>query len=353
MLSFIPFLLAQASDPPEALVQPTTKLVNERALILVAIVLIALTCLVAIGQYIRRQPEANIDQAVVRNFNKRVNSWLTIFVLLVVSVLLQNVVVPVVLFGLVSFWALREFITMTPTRSGDHRTLFWVILGFTPLQYVLVGLNQYELFTVMIPVYASLFIPARIAFTSDHKRFLERAAKIQFGLLICVYALSHTPALLYLNLQTWDPVLGEKVHWEGSTAGLLFFFIMIVQFSDMLHFVWDRMFGKHVIAPTINATKTWEGLIGTACCTALTGMLVQRLLPVTPFTWYGAGFMALLISVMASSGSMTMSAIKRDRGITDYGTLVQGHAGVLDRIDSICFAAPIFFHATRFFLGNN
>ena len=118
---------------------------------------------------------------------------------------------------------------------------------------------------------------------------------------------------------------------------------MIVQFSDMLHFVWDRMFGKHVIAPTVNATKTWEGLIGTACCTALAGMLVQRLLPVTPFTWYGAGFMALLISVMASSGSMTMSAIKRDRGVTDYGTLVQGHAGVLDRIDSICFAAPIFF----------
>jgi len=242
---------------------------------------------------------------------------------------------------------------MTPTRSGDHRTLFWVILGFTPLQYVLVGLNQYELFTVVIPVYASLFIPARIAFTSDHKRFLERAAKIQFGLLICVYALSHTPALLYLNLNTWDAASETKIPWEGSTAGLLFFFIMIVQFSDMLHFVWDRMFGKHVIAPTINATKTWEGLIGTACCTALAGMVVQRLLPVTPFTWYGAGFMALLISVMASSGSMTMSAIKRDRGVTDYGTLVQGHAGVLDRIDSICFAAPIFFHATRFFLGSS
>ena len=351
MLSFIPLFLAQASEPPEAIAQ--TPLLNQRALILVAIVLVALTCLVLVGQYIRRQPEANIDQAIVRNFNKRVNSWLTIFVLLVVSVLLQNIVIPVVLFGLVSFWALREFITMTPTRSGDHRTLFWVILGFTPLQYVLVGLNQYELFTVMIPVYASLFIPARIAFTSDHKRFLERAAKIQFGLLICVYALSHTPALLYLNLNTWDPSLKKQVHWEGSTAGLLFFFIMIVQFSDMVHFVWDRMFGKHVIAPTINATKTWEGLIGTACCTALTGMLVQRLLPVTPFTWYGAGFMALLISVMASSGSMTMSAIKRDRGITDYGTLVQGHAGVLDRIDSICFAAPIFFHATRFFLGNH
>jgi phosphatidate cytidylyltransferase len=334
-------LIADASPP----------LLNGTALVLVTVVLVTLLVLVAVGRYIKRQPEANVDQAIIRNFNKRVTSWLIIFVLLVVSVMLNNRVVPVVLFGLVSFWALREFITMTPTRSGDHRTLFWVILGFTPLQYVLVGLNQYELFTVVIPVYASLFIPARIAFTSDHKRFLERAAKIQFGLLICVYSLSHTPALLNLKLNTWDPDLGAKVPWDGSNAGLLFFFIMVVQFSDMLHFVWDRMFGKHVIAPTVNATKTWEGLIGTACCTALAGMLVQRLLPVTPFTWYGAGFMALIISVMASSGTMTMSAIKRDRGVNDYGTLVQGHAGVLDRIDSICFAAPIFFHATRFFLG--
>ena len=349
MLPFVFNLFAQTADAPP--MQAQTPLLNGRALILVAFVLVALSCLVAIGRYIKRQPEASVDQAIIRNFNKRVTSWLIIFVLLVVSVLLNNVIIPVVLFGLVSFWALREFITMTPTRSGDHRTLFWVILGFTPLQYVLVGLNAYELFTVVIPVYASLFIPARIAFTSDHKGFLERAAKIQFGLLICVYALSHT--LLYLNLYTWDSALEQKVPWQGSTAGLLFFFIMVVQFSDMLHFVWDRTFGKHVIAPTVNATKTWEGLIGTACCTALTGMLVQRVLPVTPFTWYGAGFMALLISVMASSGSMTMSAIKRDRGVTDYGTLVQGHAGVLDRIDSICFAAPIFFHATRFFLGSN
>jgi phosphatidate cytidylyltransferase len=117
----------------------------------------------------------------------------------------------------------------------------------------------------------------------------------------------------------------------------------------MLHFLWDRLFGRHVIAPAVNATKTWEGLLGAACCTSLVGMVIQVLLPVTPFTWWGAGFMALIISVMASSGSMTMSAIKRDRGVKEYGTLVLGHAGVLDRIDSICFAAPIFFHLTRYF----
>ena len=125
----------------------------------------------------------------------------------------------------------------------------------------------------------------------------------------------------------------------------------MVQVSDMFHFIWDRLFGRHVIAPTINSTKTWEGIIGSAVCTAICGILVELLFfNVTPFTWYGAGLMALLISVMGSSGTMTMSAIKRDRGIKDYGTLVTGHAGVLDRIDSVCFAAPIFFHLTRSWL---
>jgi phosphatidate cytidylyltransferase len=324
-------------------------LLNLSTVILVLMVLVSLGALLLVGQVLKRQPESNFDPAIIRSFNRRVAAWLTIFVILVVALLL-NKTVTVILFGLVSFWALREFITMTPTRRGDHRTLFWVLFLFTPLQYVLVGFNNYSLYTIVIPVYASLFIPARIAFTSDHKRFLERTAKIQFGLLICVYALSHAPAMLYLNLATLDPSNNQLVEWQGKPAGLLFFFIVIVQLSDMLHFVWDRLVGKHVIATSVNSTKTWEGLIGSACCTAVCGILIQLVLPVTPFTWYGAGFMALVTSTMASSGSMTMSAIKRDRGIKDYGTLVQGHAGVLDRIDSVCFAAPIFFHVTRFVL---
>ncbi len=353
--------------PGLGLVGPSAngKLLDPRTIILVLIVLVTLTIFLFVGQILKRRPESHIDPAIIRNFNKRVTTWLTICALLVVALFFQIKVVTVVLFGFVSFWALREFITMTPTRRGDHRTLFWVLFGFTPLQYVLVGLDLYAIYTIMIPVYASLFIPARIAFTSDHKRFLERTAKIQFGLLICVYSLSHAPALLNLDdLVTFNTSAAQAgdqamlpdgaVPWDGSTAGLLFFFIVMVQVSDMLHFVWDRLFGKYVIAPSVNTTKTWEGLIGAACCTVLVAMLLQSLLPVTPFTWYGAGFMALLISVMASSGSMTMSAIKRDRRVKDHGTLVMGHAGVLDRIDSLCFAAPIFFHATRLFLdGEN
>ena len=318
---------------------------------LVLVVLVSLGALLAAGQTLKRKPESHIDPAILRNFNKRVTSWLTICVMLVIALMLHRSVT-IALFGFVSFWALREFITMTPTRRGDHRTLFWVLFGFTPLQYVLVGIDNYDLFTIVIPVYASLFIPARIAFAGDHKRFLERTAKIQFGLLICVYSLSHAAALLNLKLAKWNSDTGVWEAWENGpndTYGLLFFFIAIVQVSDILHFLWDRLFGRHVIAPAVNATKTWEGLLGAACCTSLVGMVIQVVLPVTPFTWWGAGFMALIISIMASSGSMTMSAIKRDRGVKEHGTLVLGHAGVLDRIDSVCFSAPIFFHLTRFF----
>ena len=346
-------------------------------ILLVFITIVVMGLLLFIGQILKRQPETNFDPAIIRNFNKRVATSLTMCVVLVIA-LMASEFLTVFLFGLVSFWALREFITMTPTRRGDHRTLFWVFFLFTPLQYVFVAnipenylsmsrINAFSLFTLVIPVYGMLFIPARIAFTSDHKRFLERSAKIQFGLLICVYALSHAPALLYLDLKSFNPPTGSigtamqggtdslaaglgMQEWNGSPAGLLFFLLVIVQLSDMLHFVWDRVAGNRVIASTVHPTKTWEGLIGAACSCALLGILIQLILPITPFTWHGAGLMALLISVMASSGGMTMSAIKRDRRVKDYGTLVQGHAGVLDRIDSLCFAAPIFFHVTRIFL---
>jgi phosphatidate cytidylyltransferase len=262
----------------------------------------------------------------------------------------------VVLFGLVSFWALREYITMTPTRRGDHRTLFWTFFILLPGHYALVALGQwyswtYEFYTTLIPVYASLFIPARIAISGDPKRFLERVAKIQAGLLICVYALSHAPALLSLDLrrssgQPWivDAVSGAS----GSNAGLLFYFILLTQLNDVFGYLWGQLFGRHVIAPQINASRTWEGFVGGLLSTMLVGSLLWQ---VTPFQIQEAACMAMAVAVAGFAGGMTMSAIKRDRGVSDYGTLVSGHAGVLDRIDSICFAAPVFFHLTRYFFS--
>ena len=300
-----------------------------------------------VGQFMGRQPETSVSPALVQMFNLRVQAWWLMGAILVAGLLLGRVGT-VVLFGLVSFWALREFITMTPTRRGDHRALFWVFFAFTPAQYVLVGLGQsyYDLYSVLIPVYASLFIPARIAMAGDHKRFLERSAKIQSGLLICVYALSHTPALLDLRLQT--RVNGELAPWSGSRPGLLFYFVLLVQLADVFQFAWGKLLGRRVIAPAINASRTWEGFIGGALSTTVLGALLYW---ATPFTLWGSACMALIIAVMGFAGSMTMSAIKRDRGVEDYGTLVQGHAGVLDRIDSLCFAAPVFFHLTRVTVG--
>ena len=349
-------LIAEAVDEPVR--------TNYARLFFIITVIVVLVILFGIGRLLKGQPESFIDPAIVRNFNKRITTWLAMTTILTAALLFSKTTI-VVVFFLLSFWALREYITMTPTRRADHRTLFWAFILFTPLQYVLVGMGReiefkmfdstfdaYQLYSIMIPVYASLFIPFRTALSGDDRRFLERIAKIQFGLLVCVYALSYAPALLYMKLNYWNPENGQLEPWKYSNVGLLFYFIVIVQVNDVMQFIWDKMVGRKVIAPTINSTRTWEGFFGAAVCTSLVGMLIPIVFSdrITPFQWFGSGCMALVISVMGFAGSITMSAIKRDRGVNDYGTLVTGHAGVLDRIDSICFAAPVFYHVTRVFL---
>lgn len=301
---------------------------------LIGIVVLLLTAATAIGRVLQRQSEWGLNPAALEAFNSRLRAWWLICFMLAWAFVFPHWTT-VVLFGGLSFWALREFITLTPTRLGDHVALLWVFFFFTPFQYVLVALDNYALYSVMIPVYAFLFIPAKAAFAGDPRRFLERVAKIQCGLLICVYCLSHAPALLYLDMGEYD------------TGLLLFFFVVMVLLSDAMQFVWGKLYGKHPIAPEINESRSWEGLMGSAATTSLVGAVLWW---ATPFgaAWV-SGLMSLLIAVMGFAGGMTMSAIKRDRGVKDYGTLVEGHGGVLDRIDSVCFAAPVFYHVTRFF----
>src|SRR6187399_2912080 len=182
--------------------------------VLAAVVVVLLSVATAIGQFVKRQPHLGLNAAAIATFNRRLGAWWIICALL--GIAFFSPTLTVALFGLMSFWALREFITLTPTRLGDHRALFWVFFIFTPLQYVAVAFNNYGFYSIWIPVYAFLFIPARIALAGDFKRFLERVAKIQSGLLICVYCLSFAPALLYLKIPGDSP---------GGTARLLFFFV--------------------------------------------------------------------------------------------------------------------------------
>lgn len=312
--------------------------------ILLAVILAALLIATIVGVVISRREAMGIESALVHRFNVKIRVWWTMAAIFVLAFLLHRIGV-VILFFLVSFWALREFISMTPTRRGDHRTLFWIFFVFTPLQYILIALGDelYDFYSIMIPVYASLFIPARAAIAGDYKRFLERSAKIQAGLLICVYSLSHAPALLDLNLVRTG---GEP--WGGSNVSLLVFFVLIAQLSLVLERGWGTLAGRHVIAERINGSRTWEGVFGSMVTTAL---IAAALYWATPFHPWEAFMMGAVVTVMASAGTLTMSAIKRDRGVNDTGTLVQGHAGVLDQIDNICFAAPIFYHLTRFFFA--
>ncbi|MGA2059680.1 MAG: phosphatidate cytidylyltransferase [Thermoguttaceae bacterium] len=342
-----------------------------RTIGLVSAVLVLLSSATGVVQMLKHRPESGLDPAIIETFQLRVRAWWILFSVLVAAFYISQTAT-VVLFGLISFWALREFITLTPTRLGDHRTLFWVFFFFTPLQYVLVGTEFYGLFSVVIPVYGFLFIPVAIALAGDHKRFLERTAKIQVGLLICVYCLSYAPALLTLHTtpeanrtpeqraefaseqaRESSTPNQEEILNPGARTRLLFFFVLMVQLSDALQYLWAQISSRHVIVPAINPSRTWEGLLGGTASVTLIGAMLWWATPFQGASWWMAGVMSAVISVMGFAGGLTMSAIKRDRGVKDYGTLVEGHGGLLDRIDSICFAAPVFFHCTRWWLVLN
>ncbi len=281
---------------------------------------------------LKRRPSG--PNKVVANLDARVKAWWIMVAVFGVA-LATGGLGSVILFGLMSFFALREFITLTPTRPGDHRTLFWAFFIITPLQYYLVAMEWYGLFSILIPVYAFILVPTRSALAGDSEHFLERTAKIQWALMVCVYCVSHVPALLTLQIKGY----------EGQNAKLLLFFVLVVQISDVLQYVWGKLFGKHAIVPTISPNKTVEGFWGGVLSATAIGTALWW---ATPFNWWQAALLSFLLTLMGFFGGLVMSAIKRDRGVKDYGTMIEGHGGVMDRIDSLCFAAPVFFHLVRY-----
>lgn len=288
----------------------------------------------AAGWMLARRVASDGGRRVVANLNDRIRAW-WVMVGVFAAALATGGIGSVILFGLLSFVALREFITLTPTRRADHRTLFWAFFVFVPVQYVLVAVHWYGLFAIFIPVYAFLFVPFRSVLAGDTEDFLARTAKIQWGLMIAVYCVSHAPALLMLQIPGF----------EGENAKLLLYLIVVVQLSDVLQYVFGKTLGKRPIAPRVSPNKTWEGALGGVSAATLIGALLWWATPFTP--WESAGI-ALLINLAGFAGGLSMSAIKRDRGVKDFGSLIQGHGGVLDRIDSLCFAAPLFFHLVRY-----
>lgn len=296
--------------------------------------IVALLALASTITFLLKRRAGGTPNAVIANLDARVKAW-WVMVLVFGVALATGGLGSVILFGLTSFFALREFITLTPTRPGDHRTLFWVFFIITPLQYYLVATHWYGLFAILIPVYAFILVPTRSALAGDSERFLERTAKIQWALMVCVYCVSHVPALLMLRIPGY----------EGQNGKLLLFFVLVVQISDVLQYVWGKLCGRRKIAPLISPNKTVEGFWGGVLSATALG---TGLWWATPFPWWQAALLSFLLTLMGFFGGLVMSAIKRDRGVKDYGTLIEGHGGIMDRIDSLCFAAPVFFHLVRY-----
>jgi phosphatidate cytidylyltransferase len=308
---------------------------DRELLLLYGLVLGLLVVATGAGWVFRRRLTSPAGQAFAANFLERTYAWWKMVAIFAVAMLTGGIG-SLVLFALVSLLALREYLAVVPTARADHRALFHLFFLITPVQYLLIGANWYGLFAIFIPVYCFLILPMRIVVAGDCDQFLARAAKLHWGLMACVYCVSHAPAIMRLEL----------AGYSGQGPKLFFVFVFIVEFCDVCQYLWGKTLGRHKVVPTVSPGKTWEGLIGGVLSA---GGLGAALAWATPFTPWQAFGLACAVGLLGFFGDITMSAIKRDAHIKDYGALLPGHGGVLDRIDSLCFAAPFFFHVVRFY----
>jgi len=243
------------------------------------------------------------------------------------------------LFGVLSFLALREYITLVATRRGDHRSLILAFFIVLPLQYLLVARRHFDLFSVLIPVYVFLAVPVVSALSGDPRRFLERNAKIQWGITVCVYGLSHAPALLLLDFPGMAP---------GRGAFLVFFLVMVAAFAQIVQELASRHLRRRPVARHIDRSFSYRAW---ACGAAGAGLLGGALYWITPFQPGQALAMAALAGGAGTLGELVMRALKKDAGVRFWGnqSSVTGAVGLLDRVAPLCFAAPVFFHSVRWY----
>ncbi|KAA9008175.1 phosphatidate cytidylyltransferase [Histidinibacterium aquaticum] len=301
-------------------------------ILLLAIGVVALlTALSFFGEVLRaRQPEGRTS-TVVETFVMRVHTWWAMVLLLALALIVGFPGV-LLLFAFASFAALREFMTYTHKRRADHLSLAAAFFVVLPLQYVFLWTGDEGLFGTFVPVYAFLLLPMLSAFRGDTRSFLVRVAETQWGLMIAVFCLSHLPALMVLDIPGF----------ENRTALLIVFFVMVVQAGDLLAFYFGLRLGRTRIAPDLSP-RTWEGTI---CGLASAALVGAALAWITPFGVFPAMVMASVASATGMAGSLVFTAIKRERGVSDWSHLIPGQGGFLDQLDSAIFAAPIFFHLT-------
>ncbi|GBE08159.1 phosphatidate cytidylyltransferase [bacterium BMS3Abin11] len=264
-----------------------------------------------------------------------INSWWVMVTMFTAAIVLSKNV-SLVFFAFISFLALKEYFSIIPTRRADRRVLFWAYLAI-PLQYYFVWLEWYGMFIIFIPVYMFLFLPMRMIMIGETKAFLRAVGTLHWGLMTMVFSISHVAFLLIL------PASGNPV---AGGAGLVLYLVFLTQFNDVAQYLWGKMLGKHKVIPKVSPNKTWEGFIGGVSTT--TGLAVLLAPILTPFSWQVAVLAGMLIGLAGFIGDVTISALKRDIGVKDSGSMLPGHGGILDRIDSLTYTAPLFFHFVFF-----
>ena len=274
------------------------------------------------------QPHGEID-----NLNARIKAW-WVMVLVVGCALLVGRAGVTLLFLFASGVALREFVSVTCAPSITQRGVTVVCAVVLLLQYLLVYVGWFGAFAIFVPVCAFLFLPIVIMAVGDVQRASAFAARMQWGLMICVYGISHVPALLMLDIPGYD----------GRSVLLIVFLILVVQASDVLQYVWGKLCGRRKLAPVVSPSKTWEGLVGGIASATALGAAIHW---ITPFLAWQAALIALAITTSGFIGGLALSAIKRESGAKDWGRMIEGHGGMLDRLDSVAFAAPVFFYLIR------
>ncbi|MGJ8586701.1 MAG: phosphatidate cytidylyltransferase [Yoonia sp.] len=294
-------------------------------------ILITLTVL---GEILRARQPVHEPNPMLDTYMTRIQSWWGMVAFIGAALLLGKPGI-MTLFAIASFAALREFLTLTTKAQADHLSLALAFFAVLPLQYIFVGFGWTGLYTVFIPVYAFLFLPMISALRGNPQRFLVRVAETQWALMIAVFCVSHVPALMSLDIAGY----GDR------SVLLIAFLVMVVQFGDLLDFFFGRRIGRTKIAPGLSP-KTWEGLV----CGVLSAMVIGALLSwITPFGVWGAALMAGIASLVGMFGNIVVAAIKRDRGVKDWSHLIPGQGGFVDQLDSVIFAAPIFYQLTKYF----
>ncbi len=266
----------------------------------------------------------------------RIRSW-WIMIGLLFGVIIVSTKLAIIFFAFISYLALKEFLSLIPTRRSDRRVLFWAYLSI-PIQYYLVYIHWYIMFLVFIPVYMFLLLPFRMVLIGDTKGFLQSLGTIYWGLMICVFSLSHLAYLL---------VLDPSKNPAGLGPGLLIFIIFLTQFNDISQYVCGKLLGKHKIIPKVSPNKTVEGFVGGIIVTLIFCIVLSRFL--TPLNLYQSILMGLIVSCFGFIGDVTISAIKRDLGVKDTSNFIPGHGGILDRLDSLTYTGPLFFHILSYF----